>query len=93
MMLQDNPFGQMPSFGGGMAGPGGFAGGMPGFGLGMFGRSMQDDDEEKKRKGINLGPFGMMSIPGMLLSSGHPNMALGMISPLAGGLRALGLFK
>jgi hypothetical protein len=73
-------YGMLPMFGGQMMG--GMMGG------GMFGG--QDDEEEKKRRGMN--PLQMMS-PLAMLAGHHPGMALGMISPLAGGMRALGLFK
>lgn len=95
MQFQDNPFGSLPQFGQpqqGMAGPGGFAGGMPqfgGFGAGMFGAP--PEDEEKKKRGMN--PLMMLSPLAAAFGSGHPNIGLGMISPAFGIARALGAFK
>jgi hypothetical protein len=67
--------------------------GMPSFG-GMFGRPpMQDDEEEQKKKHGGFNPLMMLSPLAGMFASGHPNIGLGMISPLAGGMRALGLFK
>lgn len=75
-----------PNFGGGMGGMFGAPGGM----LGGFGQQ-EDDEEEKKKRGMS--PLMMLSPLAGMFASGHPNIGLGMISPLAGGMRALGLFK
>lgn len=86
MQMPNDPFGSMPSF----AGPSGFAGDSmglpPAFGTGMFGSQPQ----KKKKNGLS--PWMLLSPMAGLMAS-HPGIALSLLSPGAGGLRALGAFR
>lgn len=90
MQFQENPFGQMPQFGG-MAGPGGFAGGdmgMPGLG-GMMAGGMFGAPDKKKKGGFNP----MMLSPLLYAFSQNPKIGLSMLSPGIGIANMLGAFK
>ena len=84
MYLNNDPFGQLPNFGGGMmAGASGFAGDM------MGGDLVQQDPEKKKKRGMFGAAWPMFGLTGMLAHGGN----LGSIAPLLGGAMGFGLSR
>ena len=91
MYLNNDPFAQLPNFGGGsmypggpmtMAGGSGFAGDMPSFGEDPM-------DPKKKKKGMFGAAWPMFGLTGMLAHGGN----LGSIAPLIGGAMGFGLSR
>lgn len=81
MQFQDDPFGSLPSFGGGGYPGGPMAGDMP---EGMFGAA------KKKKKGLN--PMMLFSPMGGLMMQ-DPKMAMSLLSPAFGIANMFGAFK